>query len=512
LSSSVIIEQPGDEPAVAVAHRDALTAVHLAKSFGATRALRDGTLSVAEGEIHALVGENGSGKSTLVKLISGIHRPDGGSLSLHGRPTHELKSPAHALELGVATVHQEVLGVGSRSVLHNLWMGNDGLFRRRGRTGDREARARSVLDALGCHVDLDVSTERLSLSERQAIAIARALLREPRMLILDEATSALDVSVRDRLFAVLRERAGRGSSVIFISHRMDEIAEIADRVTVMRSGETVATLEATEAEPARLVELMTGGETVLQRGRRKRGAVGEEVLSARGIQLASGRRPIDLTIRAGEIVGLAGLEGHGQDTFLQSLWTGAGEVEVGGHGISSAADAFRHGVVYVPRERRSESLFGSKSITENFALPTMSLDTRGALLSWQRAAERFASYEQRLSIRLGSPQDPISTLSGGNQQKVVLARWLAASPSVVLLNDPTRGIDHGTKLDLYDLLRELAKEDLALVVLSTEVDEHIALMDRVLVFRDHEVTTVLEKDELTRERLVGAFFGEGGPR
>jgi ABC-type sugar transport system ATPase subunit len=488
----------------------------LAKSFGATTALAAGSLSVVPGEIHALVGENGSGKSTLVKLLSGLHRPDAGVICIGKRRFAHLASPSAALALGVATVYQEVLTVGPRSVLHNLWAGLDGLFARRGSAHDRDLRARVVLDELlGYELALDRRAETLSLSERQTVAVARALLRNPRVLILDEATSALDVATRGRLFAALRERAGGGCSVVFISHRMDEIAEIADRVTVMRSGETVATVESSEADPASLVSLMTHGEPMAGRSDRRRAVHGDICLEVRGLRLAPGRAPIQLEVRAGEIVGLAGLEGHGQDRFLKIVRAGGqdtAEVLVGDQRIRSAAEAATNGLVYIPRERRTESLFASKSICENFTLPTVDRDTRAGLISTRSSSRRFQHYAERLSVRMGREDDLVTTLSGGNQQKVVIARWLAAQPRVVLLNDPTRGIDHRSKLELYDLLLDLAADGLALVMLSTEVDEHIELMDRVLVFREFEVAAELGRKELSRERLVSSFFASGANR
>jgi ABC-type sugar transport system ATPase subunit len=450
-----------------------------AKRFGATQALRDASLTVRPGEVHALVGENGSGKSTLVKLISGVHRPDAGSITLGGERLATIGSPADALKLGLATVYQEVLTVGPRSVLANLTMGGDGLFRRR---ASRAQEALELLAALiGHEPDLDQPAETLALSDRQAVCIARALMRRPDVLVLDEATSALDVATRDRLFAVLRERAAEGAGVIFISHRMDEIAELADRVTVMRAGETVATLNAAEATSAELVRLMAGGDHIPSRPARERRVRGEVLLSVRD--------RINLDVHAGEIVGLAGLEGHGQSAFLQSLWPAGGA-----------------GLAYIPRERRAEALFASKSIRENFGLPTLGRDVRRGLLSTSATVARLEAYAERLKIRYGHHDDLITTLSGGNQQKVVIARWLASEPRVLLLNDPTRGIDHGAKQDLYALLIELAAEGLGVLMVSSEVDEHLELMDRVLVFRNQKVSAELAREELTRERLVGAFF------
>ena len=472
-----------DTPArdLAAASAVALRVTDLAKAFGPTRALRACSFELRAGEVHCIVGENGSGKSTLVKILSGVHAPDAGSIALRGEPLGALASPRRAAAAGIATVFQEVLVVEPRSVLDNVWMGTDGVFATKVADDERRRRARAVLDALlGEAPPLDMAVEHLSLSQRQACCLARALVREPQILILDEATSALDVQTRDRLFALVRERVAGGASAIFISHRMDEIGEIGDRCTVMRSGETVATLERGEATPQELVRLMTGAEHLTaEAAERPHRTPGEVVLSVPGLDL-----------RAGELVGLAGLEGHGQDAFLRMLAAAGGDA-----------------AAYVPRERRAESLFESKSIRENFGIATLGRDTRGGLISPRRTRARLAGYVDRLKIKLGDSDDPITTLSGGNQQKVVMARWLATDPRILLLNDPTRGVDIGAKRDLYALLLELAGRGLAVVMLSTEVDEHVELMDRVLVFREGRIQEELTRAQLSRQAIVGAFFG-----
>ena len=462
-----------------------LTVEGLAKSFGPTRALRACSLELRAGEVHALMGENGSGKSTLVKILAGVHRPDEGRILLAEDPVAP-RGPRGAITSGVATVFQEVQCVSRQSVLDNLWLGTDGVVRRARGAGlapeERRARAGQVLTRLlGTCPDLDAPAGSLSLSERQTLAIARSLLRDPRVLILDEATSALDVATRDRLFGACRELTGQGGAVLFISHRMDEVEQIADRVTVLRSGESVGTLEREHADIATLVHLMTGGETLVQSEGAERPAPGTVVLAGQGLNL-----------RAGEIVGLAGLEGQGQDEYIRSL---------------SSSSAAGGTVAYVARDRREESIFPPLSIRENFTASTLARDARAGLISTAQARERFAEYRERLKIRLGRDSDAITTLSGGNQQKVVIARALAGGPEVLLLNDPTRGIDIGAKHDVYALLRDLAASGMAIVMLSTEVDEHLELMDRVVVFREGRPAAELERESLTRAALVTEFFG-----
>jgi len=494
----------------------ALRVTGLAKSFGATRALKSCSLDLRSGEVHALMGENGSGKSTLVKILTGVHAPDRGGFEVGGAAAR-FAGPAAAIRAGVLAVYQEVLAVGPRPVLENVWLGADGVFRRRVGESEKRAKATAVLtELLETCPDLDAPIEELSLSDRQACGIARALVRDPRVLILDEATSALDVAVRDRLFAAVARRKAEGMAVLFVSHRMDEVDTIADRVTVLRSGDSVATLEKHEATGAELVRLMTGAEHLTEHARRV-GAVAqgaEVVLRVGGLRLHERAEPVDFELRAGEVVGLAGLEGHGQDVFIRTLWNGPagpGTVERldGGRGtaIGSSRQAAAAGVGYVPRDRRGEALFGTLSIRENFAAATLGRDSRGGLISRRSSLGRFAPYREGLQVRMGRESDPIATLSGGNQQKVVIARWLAGGPRVLLLNDPTRGVDIGAKRDIYKLLDELTGRGVAVVMLSTEVDEHIELMDRVLVFREGSLSATLPRERLTRQSLVAAFFG-----
>jgi ABC-type sugar transport system ATPase subunit len=503
-----------------IVHAPVIELADVSKNFGPTRAIIDASMTILPGEVHAIVGENGSGKSTLVKILSGVHHPDGGSFVLRGAPTAFATSPRAAQASGIATVFQEVLTVDSRTVLENIWLGLESIGNRVP-LREKRHRAQAVLDELlDVPPSLDVEVGELSLSDRQACSIARAIIRDPDVLILDEATSALDYSTRSRLFSIVKRLGAGGTATVLITHRMDEIEEIGDRITVMRSGETVGTLRRGEWSPETLVRMMTGSDHLVEREARSttetRSAATTAVLEVHDLVLRDGAAPITLSIHAGEVIGVAGLEGHGQDEFVKAL---AGIADRPGtieridadgrrRAVSSHRVASRLGIAYVPRERRAESIFEWMPILENFAMPTYAEDARAGFVSHRRSAERLEKYVDLLKIKLGRTTDAITTLSGGNQQKVIIARWLASSPTVLVLNDPTRGIDINAKRDLYALLDTLSAEGLAVVMLSTEVDEHVELMDRVLVFREGSMTAQIPRARLDRDVLVASYFGD----
>ena len=427
------------------------------------------------------------------------------------RPT-QLRSPAASRARGVATVFQEVLTIPGASILENVWIGSK-------RTGlskaeRRERAAATLAKLLGERVDVDAPIETLSLSGRQAVCVARSLVEDPSLLILDESTSALDVATRDRLFGLVRELTAKETSVLFISHRMDEVFEISDTITVLRAGRTIASrLDARSTTPAELVRLMSGVEA--HAARRRSLATAEPAITVNSIKIDPGGQPISLTLRAGELLGLAGLEGQGQEAFLKALRgiapIGGGTVSrhLGGDEqiVSGPARARKLGIGYVPRERRREGIFEQLSISENFGLPTLSQDTMLGAISSRRTLARLERLTMPLRLKMGHPRDLITTLSGGNQQKVILARALADAPQVLLLNDPTRGIDHNAKQDVYAALEQLCRDGVATVVLSSEVDELVHLADRVLVFKDGSLSASLEGDDITRANIVAAYFG-----
>ena len=486
----------------------------VSKRYGGVRALEEAELTVHSGRVHAVLGENGAGKSTLIKVMAGVVAPDKGRMSLEGREV-VFPDPASALEAGVACIFQELSLIPDLPVADNIVISNPpkrfGLIDRR---AQRRIAEQALARAGGEDIHPLAPVKDLPLSRRQIVEIAKALARQPRILILDEATSALTAADVTKVFAVLKRLRTEGLALLYISHRMHEIAEIADECTVFRNGRNVATYLAGTKTDNEVVEMMIGREyshvfpprpTVEPDGK-------PPILEVRNLTWTQRLRDISLTARAGEVVGLGGLDGQGQRELLLALFGVlkgvSGELLVDGRPvpISSprSAKSKRVGMALIPEDRKTEGLMLPMAVCANLSFAALDRLSRYGIID--RAAERKAVEEMvhLLAIRTDGTDIPVGSLSGGNQQKVVIAKWLMVSPRIILLNDPTRGIDVGTKQEIYVLLRKLADTGAAIIFYSTDYDELIGCCDRVLVLYDGAVKRTLVEGEITERALVAS--------
>ena len=493
-----------------------LSARHLVKRYGGVTALADGSLDVQSGEVLALMGANGSGKSTLGKIVTGAVVPDSGTVLLDGAEVR-FSSPQAARKAGISAVYQELSLVPDMTVAENVWLANEpvalGRVRRRERK-ERTARLLSLFEgALGPSVGPDSFVSDLSPSDRQIVEILKALSREPRVMILDEATASLGARQVERLFELVAEWKGRGMALIFVSHRMEEIFQIADRATVLRSGETVGTANLKETSEEELVGLMIEGGVAERRIEHPpEAAVEENVLLEAEDLRSSVLGGVSVTLREGEIVGLGGLQGQGQSDLLLALFGAvphSGGVRLAGEEVrfSHPRQAMGRGLAFVPGDRGGEGLLPIRSILENLLLPSWS--RYGTVLNVRRARQDSEEASRDLGIRMGSLDDPVSSLSGGNAQKVVLGKWLLRDPKVLLLDDPTKGVDVGAKGEFYKILSDLRERGVAILLHSSDDEELLGLCDRVIVMRDGVVRRELSGADLNKPALVSASVGAG---
>ena len=475
------------------------------KSFGAVRALRGVSFSVADAEAHALVGENGAGKSTLLKILAGILRPDAGRLYWHGQAL-DLTSPRDALERGIGMVYQEMLCFPNLTVVGNIFAGRE--IVRGGRLRNREMRdrTRALLDELHLNIDPDARAESLSAAHRQLLQVARALAFDCRILVLDEPTAALTDAEADHLFAVLEKLKRRGTTLLYVSHRLPEVFRICDRVTVLRDGSYVGTFARAEATPQRIVAAMVGRDLPPRTPQGPRGAA-EPALDIRGLTRRPCFHDVSLTVRAGDIVGLFGLVGSGRSELLETIFglyrPHAGTVLVGGRPVHlhSARDAARTGLALVPEERQRQGLFFNLTVRHNLMLPSRAAS--GAVLI-RGQSERREAEDLLRSWRIKAPrvEAPPDSLSGGNQQKVVLAKWLATAPRVLLLDEPTKGVDVGAKFEIHEIIRKLAAAGCGCLVASSDLPEVLGLCNRIVVMREGCVRGEIGGESATEESVM----------
>jgi ABC-type sugar transport system ATPase subunit len=484
----------------------------LTKSFPGVQALKGVRLDVRAGEVHALLGENGAGKSTLIKVVSGVYQPDSGRIAVDGALVH-LDDPQEAQRAGIATIYQELLLFPELSVAENIFVGH---APRRAWGGidwaALRARAGEILASLEIHdLDLDAPVGGLSVGNRQRVEIAKALSQNARILIMDEPTAALTQADVERLFAIVRRLRERGVGIVYISHRLAEVFELADRVTVLRDGGWVATKPVTETTEGELIALMVG-RTIDQLFPKAEVPIGRPVLELRGLSQAGLVEDVSLTLREGEIVGLAGLVGAGRSELAQTIFgitpaTG-GEILLDGRRlrVRDPGEAKRLGIAYLPEDRATQGLIRPMRLRENVSLAVLRRIARHGFISRAAEVALAADVVRRFAIRATGVDQVVGKLSGGNQQKVVLGKWLATRPRVLIMDEPTRGVDVGAKAEIHRLMSELAGQGLAILMISSELPEVLGMSDRILVLRGGRLVAELTRAEATQERVAGAMM------
>ena len=481
----------------------------VSKVFGGTTAVSGVSIELRSGEVLALLGENGAGKSTCVKLLAGVHRPDLGSVLLDGKPQHFL-SPLSAQAAGIAVMHQHPGLFPDLSVAENLFIGQPGSHAKL--TIDyprRRKEARRLLDLVGLKCDMDMPLSRLRTSEQQLIEIARALSLDARVLIMDEPTAALSQREVERLFSVVNDLREHGVAMMFVGHRMEEIFRVADRISVLRDGELAGTERADVLTHDRAVQLMIGrplsGLYPEHDARR-----GDVTISVRDLEREGAFSGVSFDLHAGEVLGFGGLVGSGRSEIARVLFgvdrPSRGSITMAGEEVQfhSASDAMKHGIAYVSEDRLGQSLVMDFSIIDNASLPVLDRVTRLGMVSRKRELELANPHLERLRLRFGSYDQPVNTLSGGNQQKVALSKWLATKPRVLILDEPTQGIDVQTKADVHQMIADLASQGLSIILISSELPELLGMCDRMIVLREGQVAAEFGREEATQEKIIRA--------
>lgn len=495
-----------------------LSAQHIVKRYGGVTALADGNLEIRAGEVVALLGANGSGKSTLSKIITGVVAPDEGQLLLDGQPI-AFASPTVATKLGITAVYQELSLIPHMSVAENIWLGHEPL--RFGLAIDRKAMRRQTEELLALFAGTfeseltpDIPVSALSSDERQLVEILKAYSLKPRILILDEATASLDGRQVTRLFGLIRSWTEEGMAIVFISHRMNEIFLIANQVTVLTNGVTVGSMPIEKTNEHEIVNLMIEGAVTPQDARHSKRKVDPDAPIRLSVKNLWGYRleDVNLEVRDGELLGIGGLQGQGQNELLRALFGAmpyAGEITISGTKVNFThpRQAMRQGVAFVPGDRTREGLLLIRSVVENLQLPSWA--TYGTPLNVKKSRADANSVASDLRLVMSSLDAPVSSLSGGNAQKVVIGKWLLRHPKLLLLNDPTKGVDVGAKSEIYQLLVELRRSNTAILFYSSDDEELLGLCDRILIMHDGRIETELSGDRLNRKNLVAASLGAG---
>lgn len=497
------------------ANSPVLTTHGIYMAFGGINVLKDIDFEIYPGEVHGLVGENGAGKSTLLKNIAGVHVPKAGEIRLNGEVVH-IPNPQVATELQISLIHQEPLTFPDLDVAENIFIGRQPMtgVLRHVDWATMYSRSAEILDSLGVKLDPRAKVRGLSIADQQMVEMAGALSQDAKILLMDEPTAALTLSEVEDLFSIIRLLRDQGTAIVFISHRLEEIFDISDRITVLRDGELIGERMAGEASVDEIIQMMVGRplSALFEKGETEE--FGEPMLEVEGLTRALKFEDISFNIRAGEIVGMAGLVGAGRTDVARALFgtleIDSGTIRIDGQEveINRPRDALKHRMIYVPEDRKQNGLLMPMSVTKNMTLAVLERLSRNGWLRERLEEEMAQEYIEKLNIVLRDPSQPVRELSGGNQQKVVLSRWLMAKPKVMLMDEPTRGIDIGAKAEVHRLMSELATQGIAILMISSELPEILAMSDRIIVMREGRINGRFDKDRATAERIIAAAAGQ----
>ena len=478
----------------------------ITKQFPGVLALDKVTLTVYPGEVLALVGENGAGKSTLMKILSGVYKKDAGEILLDGKPV-EISGPLHARQLGISIIYQELNVLNNMNITENIFVGRE---KKKNGFVDKKLQheeARLLLSRVGLEVDPHTRTGRLSTAQKQMVEVAKALSTHARMIIMDEPTSSLTDKETEMLFGIIRKLRDDGVAIVFISHRMNEIFEISDRIAVMRDGQMIQTMDAAEATEQKVIAAMVGRD-VNNLFVKEPAPIGEVALEVKNLSTKHFLKDISFNVRAGEIVGFAGLVGAGRSEVMRAVFgidpRETGEILVRGRpvNIRSTVDALRAGLGFVPEDRKEQGLILKMSVQHNASIAALPSVSKGGFLDKKRERRLAGEYIDKLRVKTPSQEQRVMNLSGGNQQKVVIAKWMATHPSVLILDEPTRGIDVGAKKEIHLLMSELVAQGVAIIMIFSELPEILGMSDRIYVMHDGRIKGEIARGEATQESVM----------
>ncbi|MFP7200698.1 sugar ABC transporter ATP-binding protein [Lysinibacillus halotolerans] len=488
----------------------------ITKAFSGNVVLNNVQFELADGEIHALMGENGAGKSTMMKILSGIYTKDAGEIKVDGQVVN-FKSPKDAEKLGIIVIHQELNMLPDLTVAQNLFLGKELTYGKTGilKTRQMEKEATQLLSKLGLNINPKTRTGDLSVGKQQIIEIAKAIASNAKVIVMDEPTAALTDREIETLFQTIRELKAKGISFVYISHRMEEIFAICDRITILRDGQYVGVRNIPETNFDEIVAMMVGR----QLGERfpvRKSVIGDTKLEVRNLTVNGLFHNLSFELRKGEVLGVAGLMGAGRTEVAQTLFgyrkASSGDILIDGKkvNIKSPIDAMKHGIGFVTEDRKTQGLVLDFSIKENITLTNLNKCASSGIVNQTKENSMVAKYIEELKIRTSGPDQRVKSLSGGNQQKVVLAKWLGTEPDILILDEPTRGVDIGARKEIYHIINQLAEAGVAILMISSELPEVIGMADRVIVMQEGNLTGEVKKEQMTQEIIMQ--YATGGEK